>query len=104
MINVYVNIVNPHIEVHGNKTCGKVMQHKGHTKQHFTIDENTIGDELKRFKNDKYELKNAKGLRGMWLTIDFGDYEFEKALMKHIAKYIGDRYPTLYGAELKIDC
>jgi hypothetical protein len=104
MLKAYINYPNPHISVHGDPTCSEIRKQQKSSQREVRIDVNTISNELEKFVAEDFRFGASAALNDMWLAIDFGDPQFELAVVKYIQREVGKHYKPLAGAKLETHC
>ena len=103
MLKVYVNYPNSRISIHRDDTCAQIRSHRKANQRQCLITPDTITKELRNFK-ETYQFASVPEFNDMWVSIDFGDYEFEKALIKYLSRILGKRYKPLLNAQVEEHC
>ena len=101
MIMAYINYPNAHFTLHGNPSCGVVRMMRKAGQRIVTIDRPAISSELNCFARKHYRFAAQAKINDMWLKVDFGDAKFEKAVVRHIRRLLGDHYGPLAKAPIK---
>jgi hypothetical protein len=92
MINVYLNYPNSIATIHQTSDCPRIHQHHTQNQRRLKIDLLTIETVLKTIMDGELEFRSEQGLNDVWLEIDFGDLEFEIAVIKFILRQLGKQY------------
>ena len=104
MLKVYINYPNPKISVHCDPSCGAIQKMSKADQRLVLIDRTTISAELQRFADKEYTFAANPAGNDMWLQIDFGDEEFESAVLRYVQHLIGQHYSPLAGVEIQKHC
>jgi len=104
VIRVYINYPNPHITIHSKDDCGFINRTYKSEKRIIDITPQTISDEIIKFRNGDYKFGSTSTINDMWLNIDFGDNDFEKAIVSFIQKLIGRYYGPLRNCQIEEHC
>jgi hypothetical protein len=104
MIAVYINYPNSHITIHGSAGCGNLQQHHKQGQRNVTLNRLTLSAELERFAGKFYTFGADQSTNDMWLTVDFGDAVFERAVVEHIRVLLGVNYLPFARAAITEHC
>lgn len=98
MTAVYINYPNPHFSVKHGKTAAAGFKHDKPSRRMVTIDRTTFAEAMSPFINGEFRFAAEADLNDVWLEIDFGDHEFELAIVKYVQRLLGSRYKPLANA------
>jgi hypothetical protein len=104
MIKAYVNYPNPHVTAHFDPDCNSIQAQNKQNQRYVRIQIDTISKVLDNFNNTKYKFAAYPDRNDMWLTIDFGDQEFELATLEYICHLLGKHYKPFAGLMPSIHC
>jgi hypothetical protein len=104
MLKVYINYPNPKISMHRDPSCGAIQKMSKSDQRLITINRTTISAELQRFGDKEYTFAANPAGNDMWLQIDFGDEEFESAVLRYVQNLIGKHYSPLAEAQIQQHC
>ncbi len=104
MLKAYVNYPNPKVRVHQDPSCGAVQKRAKAGQRLVRIDATSISAELQRFIAKGYTFAANPAGNDMWLAVDFGDAEFEAAVIAYVHRLIGARYPPLARVAVQKHC
>ncbi len=103
MIQVYFNYPTSHVTIHREGDCQSIRS-QGKVGQRITrINSSTISSELAKFEGNGYSFQATPSANDMWVEIDFGDPEFERAVASHIYKLLG-KYKRFRESKLAVHC
>ncbi len=102
-MHAYFNYPNKHVTLHATG-CGRVQQeHKINQRRiHLTFD--ALGEELQRFVKQEHAFASQAANNDMWLEFDFGDREFEEAVVAFIQRLLGQRYSAFRNCKPEWHC
>jgi hypothetical protein len=104
MLSVYINYPNPKVSVHHDPSCGAIQKMGKQDQRHIRIDQKTISAELGRFAAKEHTFASNPEGNDMWLEIDFGDANFEAAVLNYVHRLIGQHYSPLAGVAVQNHC
>ena len=104
MLKAYVNYPNPKVRVHRNPECGAIQMMGKPDQRLVRIAPETISTELGRFSRKEYTFATNPAGNDMWLEIDFGDAEFESAVLGYIHRLIARHYTPFARVEITDHC
>jgi hypothetical protein len=92
MIAAYINYPNPHVTVHAAAECARIQQHRKTQQRVLKLTASTLSSELERCESKHYPFGADQSTNDMWLHVDFGDPEFERAVVAHILRILASHY------------
>jgi hypothetical protein len=104
MLKAYINYPNPKISAHHDRSCGAIQKMGKANQRLIRIDRTTISAELQRFASKEYTFAANPAGNDMWLEIDFGDANFEAAVLSYVHRLIGAHYSPLAEVEIQNHC
>lgn len=104
MTKVYLNYPNPHMTLHGDSTCVDIGKMRKTNQRAASITPASFTEVLGHFADKSFRLESKGPANDVWLSIDFGDPEFEEAVAKHVLRILAKRYRPLQGAAFKRHC
>lgn len=104
MLKAYVNYPNPKVSVHGNSSCHQVEKMAKPFQRVVRIDSQSISAQLRGFSEGRYAFAAKQSQNDMWIEADFGDPEFEAAVVDYVHRLIGARYRPLARVEVVRHC
>lgn len=96
MLNVYLNYPNPRVTVHRNERCSSIQKHQKPGQRVVRLDVACLSVELKKFEEQHYMFAADAANNDMWLEVDFGDAEFERAVVQYVKNVLAAHY-TPFG-------
>lgn len=104
MLTAYINYPNPHITIHADTSCSRIMQHSNASHRIISLDRHSLSGELERFASKEHRFASESAFNDMWLRLDFGDVDFERAIVSHIRSLVGQHYKPLRTAQISDHC
>ncbi|PKN98036.1 MAG: hypothetical protein CVU42_14030 [Chloroflexi bacterium HGW-Chloroflexi-4] len=105
MINVYINLPNPHITIHQSFDCGLIHAHKSAAESRtIRIEISNLSTELSKFVDGEHKFNASKEFNDMWLEVHLGDLAFEIAVVLFIVAQLGKVYKQFQGMSPSIHC
>ena len=89
--------------MHRDPACTKIRRRLKEGQRDVPINRSTISEKLRRFDDDCRFGANPE-TNDMWLTVDFGDLIFERAVVLHVQKRLGNRYRRILNANVEEHC
>lgn len=97
MLMVYLNSPNSRISAHRSPNCSRIQVMQKPNQRHCRIDATSISTELAKFANKQYRFQSTADLNDLWLEIDFGDEDFERAVLSYVLRLLGRHYSFAKG-------
>lgn len=104
MLKVYINYPNPHITIHSNSSCKRILQQNKENQRVVKINISNLSKELENFENKKHLFGANAEINDIWLYIDLSDSDFEHAVVKYIHKLLSNLYKPFKSASIKRHC
>lgn len=104
MIIAYLYYPTGIATVHKNISCKSIGMRKKKVQRTMTIDVNSISSVLNSFKNKLYNLSSNKNENDMLIKIDFGNAEFEEAVINYILSILQTTRRPFKKTKLHIHC
>jgi len=92
------------VSTHGNTACARVQQGQKAGQRRLAINPATFAAEHGRLASAAYDFGSTAAVNDMWLEIDFGDRDFELAIVAFIQRLLGARYAPLGRAQIERHC
>jgi hypothetical protein len=104
MLKAYNNYPNPKVRVHHNRSCAEIQKMGKVAQRVVHIGFRTISAELQRFSNKEHTFAANPAANDMWLEIEFGDTDFEAAVLAYVHRLIGKHYSPLSKVGIEQHC
>ena len=104
MTRAYVNYPNAKVRLHGKAGCGHVQQARKTGQRLVTVDLGSLSAELARFAQRQHAFGSSSVNNDMWIEVNVGDAEFERAVVAFIHRSLANRYQRLAAAVEEIHC
>jgi hypothetical protein len=104
MISAYINYPNPHVTIHANDGCGNVQQQHKQGQLNVLLNRKTLSSELERFESKFYKFGADQSTNDMWLTVDFSDSKFERAVVEYIRQLLASNYSPFARVTVNEHC
>ena len=104
MLKAYVNYPHPRVGVHRNPSCGDIQKMAKQSQRSVLINTLSISSELQAFTAKKYTFAPTASQNDMWITVDFGDSDFEGAVLAYVHRLIGKHYSRLASVSISEHC
>src|SRR5437899_5571731 len=104
MLKIYVNYPNAKVSVHRDPSCGAIQKMAKPGQRLVRIDPTSISAELQRFRAKGYTFAANPAGNDMWLGTDFGDTDFEAAVIAYVHRIIGKHYSRLAQVAIENHC
>lgn len=101
MLRTYLNYPDANVSVHWDVSCGQIQKHRKAKQRTCRVDCKTFSEEIQKFAAGDYTFRSTPVCSDMWLDVDFGDPEFELAVVCHIHGLLGKRFCRFRTAKLK---
>jgi hypothetical protein len=104
MIQAYINYPNPHVRIHARDSCSTIQQQRKERQRVVELTPRTLSEELLRFQSKHYRFSAEKSINDMWLRVEFGDEEFEVAIVQHIRNILAQWYRPFANVPVDTHC
>jgi len=104
MIQAYFNYPNSRVVVHTNPDCIYFHEHRRPGKRVITLNSQSIGIEIEKFRQKKYSFCPMPIWNDLWLVVDFGDQDFEESVVRHIHRLLANRYRPFAAVQPRRHC
>ena len=104
MLKAYINYPNAYVTIHADCKCASVQQRHKRDQRVVRVGVSNLSGELTKFGAKDYIFKSQAEANDMWLHVDFGDAEFERAVVKHIRQLLGSHYTRIGRAKVEVHC
>lgn len=104
MMKAYVNYPNKKVSVHGDSSCREIEKMAKPLQRVVRIDSRSVSAELQRFGGREYRFAAKRSVNDMWIEADFGDADFEAAVLAYVHRLIGAQCEPLARAGLVRHC
>jgi hypothetical protein len=104
VLRAYLNYPNAKVSVHGDLACGHIEQAHKLEQRSISLRHGTLGAELARFVGGEHQFASHSGANDMWLDVEFGDPEFEEAMVRHIHRLLAARYKPFQNCVVERHC
>lgn len=104
MIQAYINYPNSHVSIHGDLSCGHIMQARKKNQRKIKI---TTDNKLKvmwRFHNNEFKFGSTQEFNDMWLSVDLGDINAEQTMVEEVRMALSRHYKPFAKAEVIDHC
>ena len=104
MTKAYLNYPNPHMTLHGDSACAEICKMHKANQRDMAITRDTFTRALGQLADKGFRLGADASVNDVWLSVDFGDPEFEEAVARYIHRLLGQRYGRLKDAAIDRHC
>lgn len=104
MISAYINYPNSHITIHANGGCSTIQQQHKQAQRNVVLNLSTLSSELERFSGKFYKFGADQSTNDMWLTVDFSDATFERAVIEYVRKLLTSHYVPFTRVNINEHC
>ena len=103
-MKAYVNYPNPHMTLHGNLNCLEIGKMQKPQQRVMTINRASFAQAINQLSSINFQLGAQAQVNDVWLSIEFGDSEFEEAVARYACRLLRERYSPLKVAPIKKHC
>jgi hypothetical protein len=104
MLQAYLNYPNPHVFIHRRGGCPEIGKMTKVGQRRIRIDPAAISHELQQFAAKAYPFAADRLKNDMWLEVDFGDPDFELAVVEHVRHLVGMHYTPFAAVKVETHC
>jgi len=102
MTSAYINYPNPHITIHFDTSCPQIQKMRKVNQRRLVLSRDTFDDGLRELST--LRLRAEAGFNDLWLTVDFGNQDFEEAVVRYAREVLGKRYSPLKKCRMVSHC
>ena len=103
MIKTYLNYPNYHISAHTDMSCNAIQKMDKAVQRTISFDPNTFSSEIVRFIRKEHRFASQSEFNDMWLYIDFGNRNFETAVLNYIHILL-EKYKPFAQTDIEWHC
>jgi hypothetical protein len=92
MLWAYFNYPNSKIRIHGQKDCSEIGKMRKAGQRSVEVDDTSISSELRKFSTKTYRFAADPTSNDLWLQVNFGDSDFEEAVVAYIQRLVAADY------------
>jgi hypothetical protein len=89
MLHAYINSPQPKVVIHPDPSCPRIQMNAKPGQRVVRINVESLSEEIGRFKNKEYRFAADATNNDMWIEVDFGDADFEAAIIEYVRRLIG---------------
>jgi hypothetical protein len=104
VLKAYVNYPNSHVTIHRHGDCSSIQQQRKPEQRVVRLETSTLSSELKKFEQKQYTFAADASRNDLWLEVDFGDLEFERAVVAYVKKILASHYTPFARASIDTHC
>lgn len=104
MLQVYLNYPNSRVSMHGDTSCGYVRRSRKCGQRCLKINLESFSGEVKALIQGEHRFASTPEFNDMWLEVDFGDEQFERAVVEYVCTELGKRYEPFCRAQIERHC
>ncbi len=104
MLMVYLYAPRSRISAHRDSNCSRIQVMNKPNQRKCRIDVANISTELQKFANKQYKFQSTASLNDLWLEIDLGDEDFERAVLGYILRLLGQHYKPFTKGRIRFHC
>ena len=103
MTSAYINYPAPHVTLHTDPSCRQIRKRRKPNQRHFQVDNASFSKEVEHLSTS-LRLGSNPFTNDLWISVEFHDQEFEKAVIAYIYRRLASRYRRLQGAPSRQHC
>ncbi len=103
MTKVYLNYPNPHVTIHGQPACSEIGKMRKPNQRDVEVNTASFAQAIQQFSSG-FRLGADASVNDLWMSVDFGDAEFEDAVVRYVHRLLARRYSPLQGAAVERHC
>lgn len=89
MIYAYLNYPNPHLTLHNNEACADIGKMKKPNQRFVGVTRQSFAVEIANVEKMKFGASASEN--DLWISADFHDAAFEKAVVEYIHRFISQK-------------
>ena len=103
-MKLYINYPVPQFTIHWDPDCPRIRQHKRERQRILPVSAGNVDQLLADFRQGKYPFKAESYYNDMWLEVNLGTPNAERAFVEELRSAIGRRYRPLGTAQIREHC
>ena len=100
----YLNCPQPHMTLHGDSDCQQVRKMRKVNQRQLTVDRESFTRTITQIRAKEFRLGSDPEVNDFWLSVDFGDPEFEEACVRYAHRLLCQRYSRLKMGPVERHC
>ena len=104
MIHVYFNYQHYQIITHHDPDCAQRTFAQMPHQRLLRVNAATVSQTITALAANEHPFSTALGQQTLWLQIDFGDHDFERALQRYALRLLARHYPRFYHISVTSHC
>jgi hypothetical protein len=92
MLSAYINYPNSAVSVHADQDCANIRLQRKPDQRVVKLNANTLSVELAKFGAKAYRFASEQQANDMWITVEFGDFAFELAVVEYVRSLLARHY------------
>ncbi len=104
MLRAYINYPNAQVTVHRDGNCPSVRQQGKEGQRSVRLNASTLSMELGKFSGRTYRFASEAEHNDMWIEVDFGDENFELAVVDHVRWLLALHYKPFVNLRVSEHC
>jgi hypothetical protein len=104
LTKAYLDYPVPHMTLHGDSACNEIGKMGKANQRNVAVTRESFADAIGRFTTTEFRLGADASVNDVWLTVDFGDPEFEEAVARYVHRLLCQRYGRLTGTPIERHC
>lgn len=104
MLWAYFNYPNSKIRIHGQEDCSEIGKMQKVGQRSVQVDRTSISPELQKFSIKTYRFAADPTSNDLWLLVNFGDSDFEAAVVEYIQRLLAADYSRFRTVRIDRHC
>ena len=100
MLIAYYNYPNAAVTIHADPRCGHIRSRQKEKQRSISISLGTLSRELGHVVNKEYQFGATAEINDMWVQVETGDRDFDRAVVDLIRSILGKRYKRFRDSKI----
>jgi hypothetical protein len=102
MTNAYFNYPNSNVTIHSKFSCPHIQRSRKLDQRRIVLSCKTFDEGFQELS--KMRMQSDAAFNDLWLVADFGNKEFEAAVVRYSQDVLGKRYTRLRNCDISKHC
>ena len=104
MTKAYINYPEPHVTLHADQRCPEIGKMRKPNQRHAHVNITSFSREVQDLTSKSFRFGADSSINDLWISVDFNDRQFEKAVIDYIHQRLVSRYTPLGRVHPQYHC
>ena len=101
---IYINYPNPHITIHGDRTCPHIKKQDRSNRRQRKVTDSQLAAFTDDLRNRRIPFAAKSGLNDIWISLELDSTEEAMKVVLEMKDHLGQRYRPLSRAKITVHC